>query len=311
MNTSINTGVLATLIHRAHAYLDPNKVDVLIYHHPCNDGSGAALSAFLHRGESLVYMPMAHQTPLELESLRDKNVMLVDICFTKPRLMRMREVARKVLILDHHETAFKDNLNDAGCFFDMQHSGAILAWHYFHGVNTPPPRLLALIQDRDLWRWRDRNSSEPLFHALQEKYPEPDFRALQAYLNDTELDALIQFGHTLMQNNKQWCIETGKRAKSCSFYSSALNKTFSILAIELESMRLISELAEYLYLNNNVDFIMLWYQQPDGNFQVSLRTCNPEINVATIASTFPGGGGHPSAAGMLLEQSPWALLNKK
>jgi oligoribonuclease NrnB/cAMP/cGMP phosphodiesterase (DHH superfamily) len=252
---------------------------------------------------------MAHQTPLELEPLRDKNIMLVDICFTKPRLIRMREIAQKVLILDHHETAFKDHHGDAGCFFDMQHSGAILAWHYFHGMQSPPPRLLTLIEDRDLWRLHDRSTSEPLSHALQEKYAEPDFRALQVYLNDAKLDTLIQFGRTLMQHNQQWCIETGKRAKFCSFYSSALDKIFSVLAIELEKNRkLISELAEHLYLNSNVDFIMLWYQQSDGNFKVSLRTLKPEINVATIANTFPGGGGHPRAAGMLLAHSPWALL---
>lgn len=310
MDTAINNKkrALATLIHYAYAYLEPNEVDVLIYHHPCNDGSGAALSAFLHRGESLVYMPMAHQTPLELEPLRDKNIMLVDICFTKPRLMRMREIAQKVLVLDHHETAFRDNYGDAGCFFDMQHSGAILAWHYFHGMNTPPPRLLTMIENRDLWRWHERNSSEPLFHALQEKYAEPDFRALEAYLDDEKLDGLIEFGRTLMEHNRQWCIKTGKRAKLCSFYSSALNRTFSVLAIELENRKLISELAEHLYLNTNVDFIMLWYQQSDGTFKVSLRTLKPEVNMATIANTFPSGGGHPRAAGMLLAHSPWSLL---
>lgn len=74
------------------------------------------------------------------------------------------------MILDHHKSAMDDLKNEAGCFFDMSHSGAVLAWHYFFGLDTTPPLFLQLIQDRDLLRWDMREMSEALSYALYETF---------------------------------------------------------------------------------------------------------------------------------------------
>ena len=101
---------LEEIVNRARAYMDPKEVEVLIYHNPCCDGAGAALSAFVSLGESITYVPMAYQAQTDFAPLHGKNVMLVDICFPKVELDEMRRVANKLMILDHHETALKDNV---------------------------------------------------------------------------------------------------------------------------------------------------------------------------------------------------------
>lgn len=44
-------------------------------------------------------------------------------------------------------------------FFDLQKSGARLAWEYFH-PEKPTPRLVEFIEDRDLWKWQIPRSKE-------------------------------------------------------------------------------------------------------------------------------------------------------
>jgi len=41
--------------------------------------------------------------------------------------------------------------------FDLTRSGAVLAWEHFH-PETDLPRLLAYVQDQDLWQWQLPNS---------------------------------------------------------------------------------------------------------------------------------------------------------
>src|SRR5262249_25358010 len=45
------------------------------------------------------------------------------------------------------------------CVFDMERSGARLAWEYFF-PEKDPPWLVNYVQDRDLWRWKLPHSRE-------------------------------------------------------------------------------------------------------------------------------------------------------
>jgi hypothetical protein len=71
-------------------------------------------------------------------------------------------------MLDHHVTALERfrsdpeltlDLGERGHVvnFDLTRSGAVLAWEHFH-PGSDLPRLLAYVQDQDLWQWRLPNS---------------------------------------------------------------------------------------------------------------------------------------------------------
>jgi len=302
---------IESVIKAAHAYLDPLDVDAVVFHHPCMDGSGAALAAWLARGDLIEYIPMEHQItfaePAAEEQLRDKNIILVDTSFKKEQLQRIRHLARKVLILDHHESAMKSLAGEAGCIFDMNYSGAVLSWYYFNGLENPAPQFFELIQDRDLWRWQYKDLSEPVYYALIARYPQPDFRAFAKYLEPKALEDLIAYGNKLIPENEKWCQEQAQHAKLCIFTPPNSTHKYRVICVEVHGEKLVSELSAHLYKLHKVDFILLWYVNRFGEYKISFRNEDPTVNLADLATSL-GGGGHPRAAGVVLDYSPWELL---
>ncbi len=300
---------LAEAINAARAYLDPKDVDCLVYHDPCVDGSSAALAAWIACGESIEYIPKDYAKPFNEAALRDKNVILIDTSFTSDEFQRVSAIAKKVVVLDHHDTAQKNLGTEPGCFFVMENSGALLGWHYFNGLDTPAPRFFQLVEDRDLWRWTERENSEPLFYALNDLHKLPDFKQYAAYVEPAALEEAIQHGKLMLADNKRYCALAAERAQWRRFTPPGTETDYIVMAMELDSEKLYSEIAEHIYMHNDVDMVVLWFKLPDGTFKLSLRNNKPEINVADIAQLF-GGGGHPRAAGAKLVTSPWELLRE-
>ena len=142
-----------------------------IYHGNCADGFGAAWAvrgAFV-AGEVEFHAGVYQQPPPDVAGRR---VVLVDFSYPRDVIEQMARVAQSVLIIDHHKSAAEalsgypeppdapDEylagwLPDSGVWarFDMDRSGAMLAWQHFHG-RAEPPALLLHIEDRDLWRFR-------------------------------------------------------------------------------------------------------------------------------------------------------------
>lgn len=62
----------------------------------------------------------------------------------------------------------------------------------------------------------------------------------------------------------------------------------------------LSGVIDYLNMVPGVKFSLLMNQDRRGNVKVSMRTRNNEVDLAELAKSF-GGGGHPKAAGFLVE----------
>lgn len=278
-------------------------MDCVVYHYPCSDGAGAALSAWLALGERASYEKLSYEATFAEEKLRGKNVVLLDCSFKKSHLHQLKNIANKLMILDHHDSAMKELSAEAGCFFCMTNSGAMLAWHYFHGLDTPAPDLIQLIEDRDLWRWSQRARSEPLFYGLIDRDPDIDFKLYEQYLDSNKLQALIEHGKSLMAENKRWCAETAVRAEMRTFKLPDLAESYNIICQELENDKLVSELAEYLYTSNDVDFVMFWYPLAGDQYKLSFRGNKANINLGELAKAL-GGGGHRQAAGAVISGPP-------
>lgn len=297
---------LKEAIQQARDYLPPDTVNCVVYHAPCNDGSGAALSAWMARGDRATYIRRTYHKPFNDETLRGKNVVVLDASFSPEHLEKLRKIANKVMILDHHYSAMQQLATLPGCFFAMENSGAILAWYYFHGLDAKPPMFLQLIEDRDLWKWQWRDLSEPLYYALREKVPNSDFKGYIPYVSQHNLDALIAFGKTLVAKNQAWCAEAAKDAKLRYFKLPNDSRTYKIMCREVDNDRLVSELSEYLYTHNDIDFVMLWSKTNDGKYKVSFRAQKDDVNLGDISQIL-GGGGHKLAAGAVLTISPLEL----
>src|ERR1700747_590235 len=128
-----------------------------IYHGSCADGFGAAWvarKAYAAQGEPINFHAVGFQKPPP--DVTGLDVVMVDFSYKRPVLLEMAEKAETILILDHHKSA-RDDLTflpgNVRTVFDMDRSGAMIAWDYwFHNQETP--QLLRHIQDRDLWLFK-------------------------------------------------------------------------------------------------------------------------------------------------------------
>lgn len=320
---------LQDVIARAHIALKPTDVEVVIFHWPCNDGIGAAISAWV-ANPALTFIPLQYDTPLkpdELDKIRDKNVLMIDISFKLDRLIEMRKVAKKIVTLDHHDTAMRDLAADTDSFFIMENSGAMLAWHYFHGFEAPAPRLIRLLEDRDLWRWHEREDSEPLHYAILDKHPGPDYATLSQYLDEERLQALIEHGKKIVAAIRELCIKMFDQTKEMSYADRDTTRQYNVLcvhvnneefvstnfpAFKLTTAKYVSEIAEYIYSHAEVDFVMLWHQLADGRYKISFRSNKPDVHVGDIAQQFTaGGGGHKAAGSATVTRPPLEFLQER
>lgn len=136
--------------------LQPFEIDCVIYHHPCSDGFGAAYCAWKyfkinHPDKDVKYIPM-NIGDLPPDNLEGKNLLLLDYSYKKDVIIQLLKVVNKLLIIDHHKSAQEDlyDISDEYKIFDMNYSGAMLAWFYFF-PNEKCPLMIEYIQDRDIW----------------------------------------------------------------------------------------------------------------------------------------------------------------
>lgn len=137
--------------------MDPGSVDLVIYHANCTDGFGAAYSAWKLLGDRAEYYAAKHgnQPP----DVKDKNVVILDFSYDNATTKRLIADSKNLLVIDHHKSAMVE-LHDVSCTrFDMNHSGAMLSWKFFH-PGKEAPRLVKFIEDRDLWKWEIPYSRE-------------------------------------------------------------------------------------------------------------------------------------------------------
>ena len=129
-------------------------IDTVIFHNPCMDGFGSAHIAakyFKDKHGREVRLAPTHIGDTVDESLYiGKTVLMVDIL--TPDYLKIKEKAKRLIILDHHKTNQKDLAGFDCAYFDMHKSGVGITWEYFYD-DTPMPLFLQCIQDRDIWTW--------------------------------------------------------------------------------------------------------------------------------------------------------------
>lgn len=263
-----------------------------IYHGNCADGFGAAW--VVRRAYSVLqeaYRPEYHagvygQPPPEVSG---REVILVDFSYKRPVLLEMAEKATSVLIIDHHKTAAED-LVDLPCniraVFDMEHSGAMLAWRHFLPQEAAPA-LLQRIEDRDLWRF-----------AFE------DTRAIQAtvfsYPYDFEVwDRLFASNLATLRTEGE-AIER-KHHKDVAELLGVTTRQMRIgghtVPIANLPYTLVSDAAHKLAQGQ--PFAGCYWDTPKGRV-FGLRSAEDGIDVSEIAKQY-GGGGHKHASGFTVD----------
>jgi hypothetical protein len=296
---------------------DIQRKTMCIYHGNCADGFGAAWVVRKALGSEVEFVAGVYgQEPPDVTG---KDVILVDFSYKREVLAEMGRAAHQVLILDHHKTAMddlacfdpfdagvrSDRADQAGnnkelgwetaihvasergaprvaACFDMDHSGAMLAWqHFFPGQE--PPQLLRHIEDRDLWLFKLDGTREIQANLFSYPY---DFEVwdqlMAADVQTLRSDgAAIERKHhkdiaELVAVTKRRLVIGGHNVPAASLPYTLTSDAGALMA-------------------QGEPFAACYWDTPDGRV-FSLRSTDEGLDVSEVAKQY-GGGGHRNAAG--------------
>lgn len=258
----------------------------VLYHANCFDGSGAAYAAWAALGDKdTAYIPVQYgEAPPEMES--GSNIYIVDFSYPKDVLTGLLDASEKLVVLDHHKTAKEALEGFPGAVFDMDKSGAILAWEYFH-KDKPAPDLLHLIQDRDLWRWQD-SRSKPVTSYLRLLKDFREYHPLALF--PSELHLAGEGGMVKNQFDDMEIESAVKKAVVC-LYGRGTHYKCGVVNTTV----LVSEIGNAICTQLPVDFSLTYFIEKSGDVVFSFRSVG-NFDVSALAKEL-GGGGHRSAAG--------------
>lgn len=275
--------------------------DILVFYHgDCPDGFGGAWAAWNKFGDSAEYIPAHHQQPLE-EKITGKTIYFVDFVYQEPIMKRLIADNVKVTAIDHHFSAGPVVKLTSDYLYEMEHSGSVLAWRYFH-PDKPVPSLLKYVEDTDLWKFNMPDSRDLFAYlTLQNQNFETwsemakDFEIPENFNKYKEQGQLLtRYGEYLM----------GRLAEeSAELVEFEGHKTYAINAPHFFASRL----GEILY-HKMPPMAIIW-SQIHGKITVSLRS-DGSVDVSELAKRH-GGGGHKSSSGFSfadVAERPWKKL---
>ncbi len=301
------------------------KPDLVIYHDPCLDGFTAAWACWRRWPDAEYYGTNYGRVPIVADG---KNVLIVDFSYKRPHIEAMAQTAKSIVILDHHKSALEDlepfvftedvpgsvgpdfipemlrelaelNRPPIIALFDMERAGARMAWDF--AIGTPPPPLVNLVEDRDLWTFAYGNTTRDLQLRLQVEPKEfGRWDAMHAELavygqaNDVAGAMLIQEGRT-MRTYRDWLVGViCERAKLESVGD------YLVPCVDCPP-ELASEAGDLLCRQWPEQEFAALRRTDAGLISYSIRS-RGGFDCQALAVRF-GGGGHPGAAGFSIRTS--------
>ena len=282
------------------------QFDIYIYHASCSDGlTAVGIAALLKQDSDDRYLtkPAAYGTRLNIEQMRDKRVCFLDFSVSKEVMLEILDVAKCVTVIDHHVSVHAELMEiDHPNFeyvYDINQSGAQLAWDYFMG--TPQPYFVKLIGDRDIWT---------------KKYPDADILSLALRVEDWYFSDMLCHIAAVKDHNDDHPGEVDDatrdligEGRSYQKYHTYLVKQVASHAVKVKlndgkeamavncPLGLASDVGNYLAEHNKCGVALMYHHVRGKATSYSIRVAEDcEWDASVYAKTL-GGGGHRKAAG--------------
>lgn len=297
---------------------------VVNYHASCYDGMGAywsAKKALDALGIEAEYVPSSYGN--DKDDYENKLLVYVDYC---PKRVVIDKLAKNnlVLVIDHHKTAqgelnalpkidttfaeyhdqYTKGLRGVYVEFDMERSGAGMAYDYFH-KGEKRPNLIKFVEDRDLWKFKYGETSKA-FHAYLLSQPF-DYGAWTKIAEQSEshdgLEGIINKGKAVLEYGEQLVkniVDTAKVYEVNGTKYAFFNTTSHW-----------AEVGEYAVQKLGVDFsIAITFDANKNQIRGSVRG-KPGVDCTKLAGFF-GGGGHAGASGFQvpISESPLTIKDR-
>ncbi|SER69341.1 DHH family phosphoesterase [Giesbergeria anulus] len=283
--------------------LDDPRPLILYHGRHCPDGFGAALAAWLYYGERAELVGLDHgdvQSLADLPPVAGRAVYILDFSFSVDIMRSIEEQAAKLVMLDHHKSA-AEKLTGFACrcgvvHFDMQKSGAHLAWEFFH-PDKPMPDLLRYIEDRDIWKWEFPESSAFLSALDMEPQEFAHWEKLLSW-GPQEKAAFIARGAAMDEKYRKLCADLAENAQPLVFNG--------ISGLMVNAPGMFHSLVGDILAKQSGTFALMWSAGAKG-VKAGLRS-RSAFDCIPLAESM-GGGGHAQACGfrMGIERLPELL----
>lgn len=293
--------------------------DMVIYHDKCADGIVAAWACWKRWGDAPEYLAANYgfQPP---EGVDGKRILIVDFSYPQAQLEGMVEAgAHSIIILDHHKTAqaalepfqvyskkperfslkiatgMIGDLRRGGyrpilAHFDMERSGARMAWDFAH-PDAYVPYLVDLAEQYDLWRFEPgtMSNAECLHLAIQAgEMTIPRMELLAAHLQ--EGDGPLIESAAIYDWRAQLVSEIASRA-----HLRTVAGVEGVISVECP-YSLVSAVGHHLLDAHPAAPFAAMSVTGEKAVTWSLRSRDDRADVSAVARE-QGGGGHRNAAG--------------
>lgn len=271
-------------------YQQSNDRLLCIYHGNCADGFTSAWAVWKKHPDAQFVKGIYGEAPPDCTN---REVVIVDFSYKRDVLIEMAKQAKSILILDHHISAEKDLVDlpeNVTTIFDMNRSGAMITWEYYH-PDEPISLLIQHVQDRDLFLFNIPNTSTFQSNLFSYEYTFENWDKVENICGNVDsYNYFIEQGIAIERKHLKDVKELIE-----------LNQTETIIAGFV--VPLLN--APYFYsseagnlMSKNRPFAACYWDTPTGRV-FSLRSHPSGEDVSVIASKF-GGGGHKHASGFRL-----------
>lgn len=317
-----------------------SNINVCFYHKDCNDGLVSAYNVWEKNKNNTLCIPINYhefkdQTPDEFmemcfsdkvvqaslfssfkgsvsfllkESKTSVKAFLVDISVPKHILLRISEMFKEVLVLDHHVSANEIYENDPDfvstanhseikgylfnknvrIFMDSVNSGAYLTWCVMNPLAKEVPEYIKLVSQYDTW---NKPNKDPDYFAAGLRASNPrSFKGLthvlEFFLKTMEVGKIIDVDR---ENRTKAAIS--RRTVIDVHYQGNVYKA----AIVNSNMDISSLIGNNLVNDHGVDIGMSYIITTDKKVGWSIRSKAP-FSCLFVAKHF-NGGGHEQACG--------------
>jgi oligoribonuclease NrnB/cAMP/cGMP phosphodiesterase (DHH superfamily) len=296
--------------------------DIIVFHNWCPDGvTGLWCAHHLAGGIEFEKIGIsADDDPYG--DFTNKNIIFIDVSPSIEWLIENLPKANKITILDHHKSAcveIHENLARLSVFTNLElvldnlRSGCQIAWDYFF-PNTERPWFVNYVGDQDLWTWVLPHSKEINsvldFNDYIDQYDLTKLDTLLMYGDNEKLQLvnegmqIAKFKNKMLTDELEWSDEAKFIIDNKIYNIQLAGAITSDTKSDLGNM-----LSEKLLENGSLpDFGVVWDYYPKYNqWKLSLRGNDISPDLSEIARKL-GGGGHPAASGVTLNESPFGKL---
>lgn len=279
----------------------------VIYHRGCPDGMAAAFAASTILGDTAHYIPRTH-TDAPPRFRAGSIIYFVDIALPREQMIELAKTALKIVVLDHHVTAQNDLVDlpdNVEVVFDMERSGAQIAWAYFR-PETPEPKVITHIADRDLWRFQLPNTREITEAVMAHEY---DLSVYDSMITEPLLYARLKTqGEAILMFKENALAQLIKEARTGEIYLFEEDgdepSAHYFFPVCNAPHFFASDLAHALLLKYpKAPFAACYRDTASGRRDWSLRSLDDRVDVSHIAQMLNRGGGHRNAAGFSEERA--------